>query len=212
MKITKRRSVKKAQSKSKRRSTKKIQSKSKRRSTKKIQSKSKRRSTKKIQSKSKRRSTKKVKSKSKKRSTKKIQSGGGGELDAVLIYGPTENLNIDEWVTKLLLDNESKKNIIKNSISNISKKLPIEMVDEICRYIKNDEKENKIDDFFKLLVKNNLTNVFLNNYDYENFRIGFIVKNYEKFLEKDKNDVDKFCKKYKLKKPTFFGALVGELE
>jgi hypothetical protein len=83
---------------------------------------------------------------------------------------------------------------------------------EICRYIKNDEKENKIDEFFKLLVKNNLTNVFLNNYDYENFRIGFIVKNYEKFLEKEKNDVDKFCKKYILKKPTFFGALVGELE
>jgi hypothetical protein len=160
----------------------------------------------------KRRSVKKAQSKSKKRSSKKSQSGGAGDLGCVLMYGPSNTLNIDKWGTKLILNNESRKNIIKNSISNISSKLPVEMVDEICKYIKNDETINKYHIFFKLIAENNMTSVVLKDDDYENFRIGCIVDDYDNFSEKDKDNVDKFCKKYKLEKPTFFAGFIGEID
>jgi len=133
-------------------------------------------------------------------------------IDPVLMYGPTITLNFDQWMTKLHLGDAIKKQIIKNSKNIISKSLPVEMVDEILKYLKNSEKGNKYNDFLKLLVNNNLRYVFLNDYDHDNCRIGFIVENYEDFSKTDKENVDNFCKKYKLGKPTFYGGFTGDID
>jgi len=79
----------------------------------------------------------------------------------------------------------------------------------------SDSDENFEEDNEKLqefLLENGFENVFLNNYDPENFCIGRIVDDYEKFSNQHKNRADKFCEKYKLKKPTFYGAMHGEME
>jgi hypothetical protein len=166
MKITKRRSVKKVQSKSKRRSVKKIQSKSKRRSVKKVQSKSKKRSI------------KKVKSKSKKRS----QSGGRKSLIAVLAYGSKDRNDMNGWCKKLRIKKEKGKRIE--------------------------------DDFISLINKYGLTQIYLkkSNQDFPDFRdkfsIGFNVKDYDNFSEKNKSKVDEFYNMYKLTKPTFYCGIL----
>ena len=65
------------------------------------------------------------------------------------------------------------------------------------------------DEFNLLLDKYNLTKIILKNSPFFNpvdyfFRIGFIVENYEEFSKTDKENIDNFCKKYKLGKPTFY--------
>jgi len=115
--------------------------------------------------------------------------------------------------------------MIKKTKNELTKNMPTEMVDEILKYTKysesdededEDEDEDDIgeerDELFELIEQNGLTNVFLNNYDSDNFSIGFIVDDYEEFSNKDKDKVNKFCKKHKLEKPTFYGGLIGELE
>ena len=114
------------------------------------------------------------------------------------------NQKEDDFDRYSINSDETKKQIIKNSKNIISKSLPVEMIDEILKYLKNSEKGNKYNDFLKLLVNNNLRYVFLNDYDHDNCRIGFIVENYEDFSKTDKENVDNFCKKYKLGKPTFY--------
>jgi tRNA splicing endonuclease len=133
---------------------------------------------------------KRSQSKNKKRSTKKVQSGGRRNLDAALIYGPTENYDMDEWLEIINVDDNDGK-ILK--------------IEEFIK--KNAMKDFDDDDFIALLYEYGMTKVFLNNYNFNDFSIGFVVDNYEELSKKDKDDIDEFCKKYELTKPTFYSGI-----
>ena len=104
---------------------------------------------------------------------------------------PTEQHDLESWLSKFKLSDDNDSDSDSDSDENF------------------EEDQVKLENF---LLENGFENVFLNNYDPENFCIGRIVDDYEKFSNQHKNRADKFCEKYKLKKPTFYGAMHGEME
>lgn len=62
----------------------------------------------------------------------------------------------------------------------------------------------------ELLSEYNLSIVHQDNCDWENFRIGLIVNDYETVNQDKLENVKLFCEKYNVTKPTFFARIVGE--
>ena len=148
----------------------------------------------------------------------------GGEQYSVLVFGPKIAYDIEKWFD--IFNLVDKKEWIEKFMNNNAG----EFEDYEFELVKNKDMryinitfnqyfyDNEDIDKYEILLKwlkvfeLCLDYVFDNNVDWSEFLIGYIVKDYIKFTEIQKEKVINFCKKYNLPEPTFFGAIIGEFE
>lgn len=129
----------------------------------------------------------------------------GGEQWPILVYGSTEKYDLKEWIIKLKL---SDKNDVKEDLGNVEDDFD-NLDDEEDFDDLDDNDQEKLTEF---LEENGLTNVFFNNYDWDEFSIGFEVKDFQSIKQDEIDKIKAFCEKYNLTTPTLFAGIVGEFE
>ena len=137
----------------------------------------------------------------------------GGEQYSVLVYGPKNTHSLIEWIEKFKLIDKKKwvKNYLNNEKHNYKEGYDTDD-EEGIDIVFEQEFVTEFDILTEFLNKHNLTIVFLDNCDWEEFGIGFYVEDYDKMNQKNKEYVKMFCEKHNLKIPTFYAGIQGEFE
>ncbi len=144
----------------------------------------------------------------------------GGEQYAVLVYGPKIQMSFTEWCLELNLVN--KKEWVENFLKNEKHDYDPYTDSDTESYIEEGNDiifQQEFDDYNEghellstFLKEFDLSIVFDNNVCWDSCYIGYIVDEYNSFDYKLKEQIDEFCNKYSLDKPTFFASIVGEFE
>ena len=132
----------------------------------------------------------------------------GGEQYPVLVYGPKKSMTIQEWLLVLsVVDVKQFADSVRDEDES-EERYSDESLFIDC-YEENEEDNNKL---VKLLEDNKLEMVYFNYFGWEQFSIGYEVKEYDKVSSEEKEKVKTFCEKYNLGEPTFYAGICGEEE
>jgi hypothetical protein len=139
----------------------------------------------------------------------------GGEQFPILVYGSTERYEMKQWIVKLkLIDVHEFAQSIKNNedFKDFEVDETDELSDEEIFYEYYNVNNCDYEKLTKFLEENGLTNVFFNNFNWDEFSIGLDVENFQSIKQEEMDKVISLCEKYNLTSPTFYAGIVGELE
>lgn len=130
----------------------------------------------------------------------------GGEKWPVLVYGSKETKRMENWLVQFKIVNvEEFAKGVRDHDDNHSSDMDL-FLD--CYEIRSKD-IYKLDEF---LAENGMVMVYFNNFYWDEFGIGFEVKEFDKITIDEKQKVEEFCKKYNLNNPTFYAGIIGEYE
>lgn len=135
----------------------------------------------------------------------------GGEKWPVLVYGSKETKRMEDWLVQLKIVNvEEFAKGIRDQDENTS---DIGVFSNMDLFL--DCYEIREEDIYKLdkfLAENGMVMVYFNNFYWDEFGIGFEVKEFDKITRDEKQKVEAFCNEYNLNNPTFYAGIMGEFE
>ena len=132
----------------------------------------------------------------------------GGEQRAVLVFGSNISNDMKEWIYQLkIVDIVEFAKMNRDEGEDEESYSDKDIFWDV--YDVDDKDVHKMDE---LLSEYNLSIVYQDNCDWDNFRIGIIVEDYDTVNQDELENVKLFCEKYNLTKPKFFASIIGEYE